>query len=124
MAPISEAPPQPKKMQSRVKLSNQADSDVGFIERDIKDMEQAGVFRGPQGAKELIATKEEVARQELIQKKATEGAAGGKITIEDMMHRPGKKLISRKMENDIADFPTSSGASLKVLDGQARRDKA
>jgi len=33
-----------------------------------------------------------------------------------MMHRPGKKLISRKMENDIDDFPKSSGASNKILD--------
>lgn len=87
MAPISEAP---KKVKSRVMLASQANDEVGFIERDISDMEQAGIFREATSAKELIAIKEETARQELIQKKATEGRAGGKLTIEDMMHRPGK----------------------------------
>lgn len=71
-------------------MSNQADNEVGYIDRDIKDMEMAGIFQDPSTASELKATKEEVARQELLQKKATEGGAGGKLTIEDMMHRPRK----------------------------------
>lgn len=59
MAPISEAP---KKIKSRVMLAKQADDEVGFIERDISDMEQAGIFREVTSAKELIAIKEETAR--------------------------------------------------------------
>jgi len=114
MAPISEE--KPKRMQTKVRLSNQAEVDVGYIEADLSDMENAGIFRPPTTYAELKATKEEVARQELLQKKATEGGAGGKLTLEDMMHRAPKKLISRKMENDIDDFPKRSGASLAILD--------
>ena len=84
-------------------------------------MTRAGIFQNPSTASELLATKEEVARQELIQKKATEGRDGGKLRIEDMMHRPGKKLISRKMENDIDDFPKRQGAGQALLDKQANK---
>jgi hypothetical protein len=59
MAPISEAP---KKIKFRVMLAKQADDEVGFIERDISEMEQAGIFRDVTSAKELIAIKEETAR--------------------------------------------------------------
>lgn len=50
-------------------------------------MEIAGIFRNP-SAKEMMSTKGSVERQEKLQKKATEGADGGKLRIEDMMHRP------------------------------------
>jgi hypothetical protein len=113
MAPIESAP---SKMKSRVKLSSQAVSDVGYIEDDFDGMERAGVFSAVGSAAELKKLKNDISQQEILQKKATEGRAGGKLTIEDMMHRPKKQLISRKMENDIADFPKSSGASRAILD--------
>ena len=68
-------------------------------------MKQTGVFEQPLSAAELRSVKAEVAGLEAAQKKATAGMKGGKITIEDMMQRPPKKLLSRKMENDIDDFP-------------------
>jgi len=64
MSAIPEA--KPKKMQTRVRLSNQADDDVGYISNDIEKMEEAGVFRGPTTVDEMIATKAEVKRQETI----------------------------------------------------------
>lgn len=51
----------------------------------------------------------EAGAQEKKQKIATQGSEGGYETIDDVLNRPHKQLITRLHENDIADFPEGSG---------------
>jgi len=58
MAPIGT--PEPRKQKTRVKLVNQADSEIGYIADDMNSMEQAGVFSAVGSAAELKKVKSEI----------------------------------------------------------------
>lgn len=94
-----------QKPATRVILKKPNQPEIDKIETNLDQMKTAGVFDQRISAAELRQVKAEVAGLDAAQKKATAGIKGGKITLEDMMQRPAKKLISRKMENDIDDFP-------------------
>ena len=99
-------------MSNKVILTQQGDKEILKVEKDVEMMEKAGMFKFDNTAKELQKAKDMLEETEHKHKKATEGMHGDKLTLEDMIHaKPRKKLISRKIENDIDDYPKSSGAS-------------
>ena len=107
-----------QKPATRVMIKRQNQPEIDNIEYNLDQMKQSGVFDQPLTAEELRRVRKEVEGLEAAQKKATAGIKGGKVTIEDMMQRPPKQLISRKMENDIDDFPKEDR---RAMNAQSQR---
>jgi hypothetical protein len=92
---------------NKVKIQQQGDSDfIRNIENEMINMEQSGVFSDLKNVDEMRMASDYNKQVDFGHQKATEGSEGGKITLDDMMfNRPRKQLISRKIENDIDDYP-------------------